>query len=113
MKKNLNLFATLVLITGLMAPSAVQAKEYLHNAATTASLAGGVTFGAPIGKRLGDYVANLIRGHEGKILIGGIVAVAAYCIYSYSREESTHHRAKRQPRARSCSNKGCSHKKCK
>jgi uncharacterized membrane protein YfcA len=114
MKKNLNLFTTLVLMTGLMAPSATFALgRYADTAATTASASAGWSFGGSIGQRLGDYVANLIRGHEGKILIGGIVAVAVYYVYTNSREESTHHRTKKHPRARSCSNKGCSHKKCK
>lgn len=111
MKKNLNLFATLVLILGLMAPSAALGREYAHNFAEGASLAGGVTFGAPIGQRLGEYVANLIRGHEGKIIIGAIVGVIALYVYN-NYEKSNHPRAK-QSRVRSCSNKGCSHKKCK
>ena len=114
MKKNLNLFATIVLVTGLMAPSATFALgRYADTAATTASASAGWSFGGSVGQRLGDYVADLIHGHEGKILIGGIVAVAAYCIYSYNREEPTYHRAKKQIRARSCTKKGCSHKKCK
>jgi hypothetical protein len=114
MKKNINIFATLVLITGLMAPSAVQASGLLD----TVMHYFGAGFGANLGVKAADsashHLGEMIPDRYKKILVvAGIVGVVGYVIYSYNRGESTHHQAKRQHQARTCSNKGCSHKKCK
>jgi len=114
MKKNLQLFATLILITGLMAPSAVQARGFVDNVYNWFGAGFGATLGHEAAKGTANHVGEMIPDQYKKVLVvAGIVGVVGYLIYSYNREESTHHRAKKHIRARSCSNKGCSHKKCK
>ena len=116
MKKNINLFATLILTLGLMAPSAIHARGFVDNFlgwfSTGAGASAGIEVGRAAGKGVAHHVGEMIPDNLKKpLIVVGLVGLVAYLIYA-NREESNHPRAK-QSRVRSCSNKGCSHKKCR
>lgn len=114
MKNNSTIIATGVLIFGLMVPSSMQARGTLRRGADNfvqaAAVSAGVHVAAAPAHTIGQYIANSIRGHEGKIILGGAIALVALYIYT-SREEEREN--KDNHRARSCSKKECSHKTCK
>ena len=63
MKKNLNIFATLLLITGLMAPTGAQATGFLDNFLAWFSTAAGASAGVEVGRAAGRGVSH----HVGEI----------------------------------------------
>lgn len=112
MNKKLHLLATIVLAFGLMAPTSIQAAGFIDNFlgwfSTTAGASAGYEVGRAAGRGVSNQVGQLIQGHEGKVLIAGAVALVAYIIYA-NRED---HAEKNNRRAKSCSDKNCSHKRC-
>lgn len=117
MKRTTRFLATLVLITGLMAPTAMQANGFFDNFLGWFSTAAGASAGAEVGRAAGrgvsHHVGEMIPNNLKKpLIVIGAIGLVAYLMYR-SRDESAHHHHPRKIRARACANKGCSHKKCK
>jgi len=113
MNKNLNLFTTLVLVIGLIVPTGAHAAGFLDNVTNWF----GASFGATVGYKVGEGVAH----HAGEMIpqnfrkplaIAVIVGIVGLIIYANYEKSSNKNKRKNQ-RAQSCANQGCSHKKCK
>lgn len=117
MKITTRLLATTVLISSLIAPSVIQANDFVDNFlgwfSTTAGASAGMEVGKAAGKGIAHHTGEMIPNNLKKpLIIAAAVGLVVYLIYA-NREETPNHHRKAHPRCRACSNKGCPHTKCK